>query len=48
VAEGHAARGELGRGGAALELKIGPIEIAVAPLVAIVLLRLYFQYKSKK
>lgn len=47
-AVGQAARGEPGRGGAAMELHIGPLEIVIAPLVAIMLLRLYFQHRSRK
>jgi hypothetical protein len=31
-----------------MELHIGPLEIVIAPLVAIVLLRLYFQHRSRK
>jgi len=31
-----------------MELHIGPLDIVIAPLVAIVLLRLCFQYRSKK
>ncbi|BCV23422.1 MAG: hypothetical protein PWR31_1287 [Bacillota bacterium] len=46
--EGHAARGEPGRGGAAVEVHIGPLDIVIAPLVALVLLRYILANIRKK